>query len=404
MKVIDITGLNKGDLVDVARHLGLQKDWARVNVQTIRSMIQQFEYDAQRDALLQAGFSEEDLDQATSESNGETAVTIEVLNADNIPAVPAAKEDDAPPKASAQPDVAKVAALLAQLMASGAVNEERVGEIIDAKIGTLKSSVADAIESAIAKMPARKLEVTVNDRPPVMLDRQHKQFEQLLSTLSALPGALCNIWLAGPAGSGKTTAAISASKALSLPFYANGSIATKYELIGFIDAGGTYQRTPFRDAWEKGGVYLFDEIDGSDARALVSFNAALSNGVMAFPDGMIERHADCKIVAAANTFGLGATAEYVGRTTLDKATLDRFTQIFWEVDEDLERDLSGNESWASYVQAVRRRAKEKGLKVLVTPRATIKGAALIAAGVPHSNVVQMVLKAGMSDEQWKMVA
>jgi cobaltochelatase CobS len=74
--------------------------------------------------------------------------------------------------------------------------------------------------------------------------------------------------------------------------------------------------------------------------ALLAFNAALANGVAAFPDGSIKRHPETVIIAAANTWGFGGDANYIGRAKLDAAFLDRFVTLAWGYDEDLERTIA----------------------------------------------------------------
>jgi hypothetical protein len=124
---------------------------------------------------------------------------------------------------------------------------------------------------------------------------------------------------------------------------------------------------------------------------------------MAFPDGMLKRHKDCIIIAAANTNGQGATAELVGRMKQDAAFLDRFVFMNWLLDEDLEKHIAQNDAWVDYVQRIRRAVEAKGIKVMVTPRASFFGAQLLASGVAQADVVTMTLKKGMTDVQWDMV-
>src|SRR5215217_6156820 len=84
-----------------------------------------------------------------------------------------------------------------------------------------------------------------------------------------------------------------------------------------------------------------DEIDAGNANVIIQVNAALSNGYCSFPDGMVQRHDDFIFLASANTFGDGASRQYVGRNQLDAATLDRFTTLVWEIDEELEEIMAG---------------------------------------------------------------
>lgn len=294
-------------------------------------------------------------------------------------------------------DPAAMAQQFAQMfamMAGSGLNEAKVQQIVD-------SAIADAVKRLV-----NRIEVKTPDLPPVDVGVQHKNFELLLKSCNArLPdGHRLNVWLAGPAGSGKTTAAKMVAKALNQQFIFNGAIATPYELTGFMDANGRYVRTPFREAWENGGVYLFDEVDSSNPNAVTAFNAALANGCFAFPDGMVDRHPDCIVIAGANTSGNGATHEYVGRMKQDGAFLNRFVEIDWPIDESLEEALTPNKEWVARVQAVRQRVKDRGIKGhMVTPRASLYGAALLAAGIPMKQVELMTLKKGLADDAWNQI-
>jgi MoxR-like ATPase len=231
------------------------------------------------------------------------------------------------------------------------------------------------------------------------MGRQHKCFDTLLSLVSAG----MNVWMAGPAGSGKTTAAQNVAKALGLKFYFTGAVRDEFNLLGFTDAQGRTVRKPFREAWEHGGLFLWDEIDGSDPSALVAFNAALANGVCDFPDGMVPRHKNCVILAAANTWGNSATSEYIGRNKQDAASLDRFAMLHWPYDEELETATCGNPAWAKKVQTMRQRANAQGIKQVISPRASYMGAALLASGMDEGAVINIVIRKGMTDAQWANV-
>ncbi len=235
---------------------------------------------------------------------------------------------------------------------------------------------------------------------------QHKLFPRLVKMLSARDhkNHRLNIWIAGPAGTGKTSAAEHAAHGLNLDFASTGALTDSYKVFGFISPGtGLYVPTPFRRIWENGGVFLFDDCDGSDPAVLVELNNALANGGCTFPDGYVKRHPDCCIVLTANTWGLGATNDYVGRMKQDAAFLDRFAKLFWPIDEDLELATAPIEAWTRRVQEIRANVKTKGLKVLVTPRASYYGAALLQAGLTQEEAEESCLKAAMSDDQWRSV-
>ena len=298
-------------------------------------------------------------------------------------------------------DAAAQLAAAVKALAGGAVNVATVRKLVEEATAGLRAKV-EALSGQAA--PLR----VVVERPnvePRDCGVQHRNFPTLLRACNArtADGHRLNVWLVGPAASGKTTAAAEVAKALGLKFWSNGALASKYELLGFADANGRTHRTPFREGWEFGGVFLWDEIDGSDNNAVLSFNQGLANGVIPFPDGMIPRHPDCVIIAGANSAN-GGTANYNGRIRQDGAFLDRFVYLDWPTDETLERAIAPDADWCKRVQAVRRTVASRGVQGhLVTPRATLYGAALLAAGLDRDVVETMVLRKALSDDQWATV-
>ena len=143
----------------------------------------------------------------------------------------------------------------------------------------------------------------------------------------------------GPAGSGKSHAMEQIARDLGLKFYMANRIQNTFELVGFVDAAGKYVTTQFYEAFTKGGLFFFDEVDASSPEALVTINAAVAQKHMAFPGhaGNIAMHKDFKAVVAGNTYGTGSTFQYTGRNKLDAATLDRFMVIDWDYDRELEK-------------------------------------------------------------------
>jgi cobaltochelatase CobS len=267
----------------------------------------------------------------------------------------------------------------------------------------VNAKIAKALES----IPTVRIELSAQNGEARTLDgHHHPMFARLLKAAASrmANGVPPSIWIAGPAGSGKTHGAHMVAKALNLPWHYNGALSMPHELLGFIDAGGTYHRTPFREAYEHGGVYLFDEVDASDNSALLALNAALANGTATFPDCQITRHPDCIVIATANTWGLGATADYVGRSKIDAAFLSRFpVRIHWDYDSALEVAISGNESFARRVIDARERARTHGIKVIIDPRASQAGAALIAAGFKPDEAADMTYLANLTPEHRKLV-
>lgn len=262
---------------------------------------------------------------------------------------------------------------------------------VQAQLSDIDDTIEKAARRAVEALQPTSLIVTLPESAPVALGTVHYAQARIIRMLAA--GV--NLYLHGPAGSGKTTAARKAATAFKLPFYFAAKVESEYMLLGFKDARGEVVRTPFREAYEHGGLFLFDEIDGSASSAVVAINAALANGICPFPDGTIERHKDFKCIAAGNTTLGGADRQYTGRTQLDAASIDRFAFLEFGYDEPLELALSTNKQWAEYVQAVRAAIKARGLMHLVTPRATIDGGKLLAGGDTWQEAASAVIFKGL---------
>mgnify|MGYP003672520801 CR=1 FL=1 len=260
-----------------------------------------------------------------------------------------------------------------------------------------EKKVLDMISTEIrTRMPHMIQPATPPSEEPLPAEIAHEAFPQILKAVQ------CNLnaMLIGPAGSGKTTVAEQIAKALRIPFRFTGAVDSPYKLTGFMDANGKVVRTAFRETYENGGLFLFDEVDASSAGAMMAFNAALANGRSDFPDGVIERHKDFRCIAASNTFGRGADRIYVGRNALDGATLDRFVVVDFDYDEALEAALTGEDmvDWVHRVQAIRKAIFKLKLRFVVSPRASIFGSRLLRAGMPKKMVEEMVVWKGMEKE------
>lgn len=217
----------------------------------------------------------------------------------------------------------------------------------------------------------------------------HERFEQILSQVQLDEP----IMLIGPAGSGKNVAVSQVADALGQHMYYTNNASNEFKLTGFIDAGGNYRDTEFYKAFKNGGIFFLDEIDNSDPSALIVINSALANGYMAFPHETIDRHPDFRIVAAANTWGKGADLQYVGRNALDGATLDRFDNIFFDYDPNLEKALYPNDEVLQFMWAFRNAVYQSKIPHIVSTRGIGKVYKKEINGIPvldtlTSNVVK----------------
>lgn len=215
-------------------------------------------------------------------------------------------------------------------------------------------------------------------RAPVGNDR-HRVFNDMIG-LAELGE---NIYLVGPSGSGKTTMARQVADHLKVPFHfmSLSSEMGKGDILGYLSPhSGEIVKTPFRLAYEGGGVMLFDEYDAGDPNVQLLLNAAFEADIAYFPDGTVKRHPDFLAIATANTIGSGATRMYMGRNPIDGANFNRFAFLEVGYDQDLERRLAGHDLWVDVIQRIRKSVEELGIKHIVSPRASLRGAAAIRAG------------------------
>ena len=288
--------------------------------------------------------------------------------------------------------------------------EEALADILSGVVGESLTEVRAEVESlreAIAKVQPKVTEIHLPSGEVKRIDGvQHSVFPEVLIGI----GERSALWLVGPAGTGKSTIAEQAAQAVGLDFSAKSCSAqtTETSLVGYMSATGAYVGTEFRKRYEFGGVFLLDEVDNGNPNVLTVLNSALSNSFMAFPDGMVSRHKDFVLVATANTFGNGATAEYVGRNPIDKAFVDRFSMLEVNYDPKVEEAMLASvvglptqtaDKWLQVVRKCRQNAETYGLKVIVSPRATIHGAKWLRNSVSMQRTVEMVILKGLKADQ-----
>lgn len=247
----------------------------------------------------------------------------------------------------------------------------------------------------------KKMETSENQAPTEV--KVHYLYNDLTRCLKRN----LNVFIVGPAGSGKTRAVEMAATFLNKDFYCQSvsSQTTLSHLFGYMDANGKYVSTGFRNAFEKGGVFLLDEGDAGNANVITAINSALSNGYCSFPDGMVQRHPDFGFVAAGNTYGTGANRQYVGRNALDAATLDRFVFMEWPYDEELELSMIPEQfvEWVDLVQCYRKAVDQMQIKMIISPRASLNGYVLLDEGFDLEKTEMMAIWKGLDPENIKKV-
>lgn len=267
-----------------------------------------------------------------------------------------------------------------------------LGNTVDEK------QVRAIVQNELGATPIHRIEVKICDTSRILDSKpRHKIFEQTLQAVAQnIPVILC-----GPAGAGKSTLAEQVAEALELEFYIQGAATGTHEYLGFVDGAGQYHTTAFRQAFEFGGLFCADELDSGDAAVPLTLNAALANGHMGFPDSPkpIKRHPNFRMIGTTNTFGNGADRVYVGRTQLDGATINRFAFLTMDYDNALESIIAGNDAWVARVQKLRAAAREeKGCRIIISPRASIFGARMLAAGWTRFQCEEAFIWAGVDGE------
>lgn len=245
--------------------------------------------------------------------------------------------------------------------------------------------------------PATTVRFEAPNIPPVDITSAHATLPLLVKAASLRRPLM----MVGPAGSGKTTAGGQLAQVYGIPFYANSNspMDTRTLAFGYMDGGGTYRPGYLYEPMKNGGVLLDDEVDASNPAVMVSKNSAIENRFAYFPNGeKVVAHKDFIYIGSANTFGRGADRMYVGRTQLDAATLNRFVFIEWDYDEDLERAVSCNPKWTEWVQKVRKVVFDHKMRYVVSPRQSIVGGELLAAGIPERDVRKMTVFPGWPQE------
>ena len=310
--------------------------------------------------------------------------------------------------------VTAIVAAIGQGQAGGKIDEREVRtiaeQVLDQKFGDAHKSIVEfshGVAESCSKMvkdylksipPRDVIEIHNNGKLVNTIEgRVHKQVPTLAKMLLSrnAQGYSEFIYVYSAPGAGKTRMTKDIAACIGgLPYYAFpcGPTATEGKMLGFNNiANGTFVAGWLYKAFRDGGLVALDEIDLADASVLGACNS-IENEEFTFGNGeCVQRHKDFHLIAFANTIGTGATGGFV-RNKLDAATLNRFTHVKLEYDEDLERGVFGNSDWASYVIKVREYVtKNCNGSIYITPRATRKGAAYLATGHTPAEVADMVL-------------
>ena len=246
------------------------------------------------------------------------------------------------------------------------------GGVTPAAIAALQEEVAALKEEVAAlkdEKPSRTIEVKVGEKTNRVDGVLNPVFDDVVTLIAANK----NVYLYGPAGSGKNVLCGQVAEALGLKFYYQNTLLTKFDLSGFKNAVGDFEKTEFFEAFTQGGLFMLDEVDNSSAEALVALNAALANGYYSFPGiGRVDVHPDFRCIAAGNTIGTGADAAYCGRYKLDASSRDRFQFIEVDYCPEIEESIcKGHDDVLQFVRDLRKAVSKVGAEMILGYRCMV---------------------------------
>jgi hypothetical protein len=295
--------------------------------------------------------------------------------------------------ASKREKASAIAEAIAALADSATIDAEQLAKI-EESIGIIRNRM-DALE---AMGPKSVIFTVPNFTGGEKIDNPPKALGEVLGIIAE---GFRDVYLCGPAGSGKSSLGPLVAKSLGIAFCKvplSGN-ARESRIVGTMDAHGKHVETEFIRVWESGGVILLDEVDSADETMLICLNDALASGTLAIPTHhdldrrTIRRHEKTIVIAAGNTWGSGADSTYTARARQDGAFLDRFVGAYIEVkyDLELEKRLCPDESARSVVYSIRSQVETQGLRRIVGTRAVIAAARMAASGQKGSAIADRIM-------------
>jgi cobaltochelatase CobS len=261
------------------------------------------------------------------------------------------------------------------------------------------AKVDDYIKAKYGDITAR-ITYTLNDKVILKDEIVHDEFQTVVQFVKADEPVM----LVGPAGTGKNVLVHQVAKALNLQFYFSNAITEEYKLTGFIDAMGKYHETEFYRAFTKGGLFMLDEIDASIPETLVILNAAIANRYFDFPHvGRVKAHSDFRIIAAGNTYGTGASYQYVGRNQLDGASLNRFAIVEINYDKKIENSISSDSELVAFIRNFRKAVEKNGINHIVSYRELGRLDKMIRVGMEITKALKSCLIKNLKQDELKII-
>jgi len=167
-----------------------------------------------------------------------------------------------------------------------------------------------------------------------------------------------NPYLIGPSGCGKTFMVKQIQEILGMDGTDIGYINEEYDILGYVNAMGSYCESNFYRLYKYGGLAFCDELDNGNSKATVKLNSFLTNrgdSDFLFPGGeRVQKHPNFRVIAAGNTDGKGSDVNYNTREKIEESVLQRMIPIYVDYDNKVEREiLSEYPAWFEFAKAFR---------------------------------------------------
>lgn len=266
-----------------------------------------------------------------------------------------------------------------------------------------EQKVQQIVNEIISKQGRLMITIADNRRqPPVIKDINEPVHCKMPDVIGILKSR-CWCCAVGPTGSGKTLGALQYAKVADVKIVCIKQmtrIIAPHDLVGFMDANGKYRSGAWTDAIlgyhhdnaigdipsahkDDEALIIIDEMDNSNEN-IVMLVKALQTGYIQMPYGLQKINPNLYVMATMNTWGTGATREYVGRMTQDAALLNEFSFVEWDYDDEFEETLLLNlfDSYKetahykrdhmfklhSMFKAMRQKAEQQKVRVIISTR------------------------------------
>lgn len=246
----------------------------------------------------------------------------------------------------------------------------------------LRSLTEDATKQAQKKQLEKELADIERERKIMQeLGIKFSSADTVTRIKRTIEAGIKNLWMVGPAGCGKSAMTRMVAEELGLPYLciSCGIGTSSTEFVGY--KYPNRESTKFAEYYSKPSIILLDEFTALDPAVAQICNAALANDEIETTTGTVYRDPNCIIIATSNTFGSGASRQYVANNQLDASTIDRFIGGIIEVGYSEAYESKYDKEVVGYVKNLRRIIKLYDIRRIASTRMIQAGCALKKAYV-----------------------